>query len=253
MEEIKNDSQKKDVMPKGQNVKPNQYPPVSNKQKYIQNMPQSADKSAVMNESKLSVRIKKETWLFGLITVIALICFGMSVPDGYITTGEDAKKALKTQVSTTLGAGKILMSEDKKLEGKDMTITHNSKDVETKIHVWDYAAEDGDYVQILVDGKSLGDPFMIKNRPVTFTVPAVGKVQVKGTRDGGGGITYGIYYEVNGTSYFNGMNAGGDNVYTLKKETKKPKTKTTSKVKSKATSKTKTKVKSKGKTKKKGK
>ncbi len=69
-----------------------------------------------------------------------------------------------------------------------------------------------------VDGTALGDPFMIKNKPVSFKVPTVGEVKVVGTRDGGGGITYGVYYEVNQTTYFNGMNQGGDNVYTLQRE-----------------------------------
>ena len=59
---------------------------------------------------------------------------------------------------------------------------------------------------------------MIKNTPVALTVPAVGEVKVVGTRDGGGGITYAVYYESDQTTYFNGMNQGGSNVYTLLRE-----------------------------------
>lgn len=69
-----------------------------------------------------------------------------------------------------------------------------------------------------MDGTPLGDPFMIKNKPVSFAVPSTGEIQVLGTRDGGGGITYGVYYELNQTAYFNGMNEGGDNLYTLVRE-----------------------------------
>lgn len=57
------------------------------------------------------------------------------------------------------------------------------------LYVWDYAAEDGDYVQVIVNGSPLGDPFMITNTPVTFTVPTVGEVEILGTRDGGSFIT----------------------------------------------------------------
>ncbi len=89
---------------------------------------------------------------------------------------------------------------------------------ENKIHIWDYAAEDGDYVQILVDGVAICEPFMIKNKPVVFTVPSTGEIQVLGVRDGGGGITYAVHYDVNGTTYFNGTDVGNGNLYTLIRE-----------------------------------
>ena len=51
-----------------------------------------------------------------------------------------------------------------------------------KIWVWDYAAEDGDYVQILVNGLPMTDSFMIRHKPKAFTVPSTGEVQIKGRR-----------------------------------------------------------------------
>jgi hypothetical protein len=57
---------------------------------------------------------------------------------------------------------------------------------------------------------------MIKNKPREITVPSVGTVQIKGIKDGGGGITYAVRYEINGTSYFNGTPEGQLNTYTLK-------------------------------------
>lgn len=102
--------------------------------------------------------------------------------------------------------------------GGDIEITHNSDDSETTLYVWDYAAEDGDYVQVIVNGSPLGNPFMITNTPVTFTVPTVGEVEILGTRDGGGGITYAVYYDMNHTTYFNGMDENGSNLYTLIRE-----------------------------------
>jgi hypothetical protein len=121
-------------------------------------------------------------------------------------------------MSTTLAAGTKLLSSDDNYVGGDLTITHDSSDEETELYVWDYAAEDGDYVQVIVDGTPLGDPFMIKNKPVTFTVPTVGEIEIVGTRDGGGGITYAVYYGMNHTTYFNGVDEGGNNIYTLVRE-----------------------------------
>ena len=73
-------------------------------------------------------------------------------------------------------------------------------------------------MQVLVDGVAICEPFMIKNKPVVFTVPATGEIQVLGIRDGGGGITYAVHYDVNGTTYFNGTDVGNGNRYTLIRE-----------------------------------
>lgn len=150
--------------------------------------------------------------------IAAMVVYGMSGTSKSVDTSAEAKEAVKTHMSTTLSAGTRILSSDDHYIGGDLTITHNSDSDDTTIWVWDYAAEDGDYVQILVNGTPLGDPFMIKNKPVSFSVPSVGEVQVIGTRDGGGGITYGVYYELNQTTYFNGMNQGGKNLYTLVRE-----------------------------------
>ena len=135
-----------------------------------------------------------------------------------VNTSDEAKLALENQMSTQLPIGVRILSDDENLAGQDLTITHSSPAEENKIHIWDYAAEDGDYVQILVDGVAIGDPFMIKNKPVVFTVPTTGEIQVLGIRDGGGGITYAVHYEVNGTTYFNGTDVSNGNLYTLIRE-----------------------------------
>lgn len=163
-------------------------------------------------------RIKKGAWVLGAAAVASVIIYANLFSSSQVTTGEDAEAALETHMSTTLGAGTKLLSKDENMIGQDYTITHNSDDKNTTIWVWDYAAEDGDYVQILVDGSPICDPFMIKNKAVSFSVPTVSEVQVVGTRDGGGGITYGVYYELNQTTYFNGMDEGGNNIYTLVRE-----------------------------------
>ncbi len=163
-------------------------------------------------------RIKRGAWILGAVAIASVIIYASLFSSASVETGDDAAAALETHMSTTLGAGVRLLEKDENMIGQDYTIRHSSSDENTTIWVWDYAAEDGDYVQILVDGSPIGDPFMIKNKAVSFTVPTVAEVQVVGTRDGGGGITYGVYYELNQTTYFNGMDEGGSNTYTLVRE-----------------------------------
>ena len=115
--------------------------------------------------------------------------FGFIIKCGKaVNDSEDTAKALKDRISTSLVAGTRVLDKDDNYVGGDLTITHKSDKAETTLYIWDYAAEDGDYVQVKVNGTALGDPFMIKNKPVTFTVPTVGTIEVIGTRDGGGGI-----------------------------------------------------------------
>ncbi len=134
-----------------------------------------------------------------------------------ISTSEGAQEILKQRWSNKLELGARLVKNDDQITLKpaDMTITHNKKESTTKIWVWDFAAEDGDYIQIKVDGNVITEPFMIKNQAVSFDVPAESKIEVIGVRDGGGGITYAIHHEVRGETYLNGMDIGGSNTYTL--------------------------------------
>ena len=156
---------------------------------------------------------------FGLVCmalfIAGLIFSDSSAPD----TSDAAKKALKDKISTTLAAGAILLSQDENIGEQDYTLTHAQTDQNsTKIWIWDYAAEDGDYVQVLVNGVPQSAPFMIKHKPVLFDLSItglVGQVQVKGVRDGGGGITYAVHYELNKTTYFNYAPEGAFNTYTL--------------------------------------
>lgn len=146
------------------------------------------------------------------LVVFVLTIFSTTTP---VDHSEAAQNALKNKVSTSLSAGTLLLTKDENITPQDYTITHSESADETKIWIWDYAAEDGDYVQILVNGAPVGEAFMIKHKPRELTVPAVGTVQVKGIRDGGGGITYAVHYDLNGTNYFNSAPEGEFNTYTL--------------------------------------
>lgn len=163
---------------------------------------------------KADERLKITGLLFGILFLVSWKLY----PGNHVNSSEEAVKALATQMSTELPVGVSLMSKDEQLSAQDLTITHSSMSNEEQIYVWDYAAEDGDYVQILVDGVPIGDAFMIRGKPVSFKVPTIGEIKVLGIRDGGGGITYAIHYDVNGTTYFNGTDAGNGNLYTLIRE-----------------------------------
>lgn len=216
MNEIREDSNRQDIRNIPQGVASNKYTPLEDEMEYIQEINQK--NTGKKEQSVFTKRIKKSAWIVFAVGIVAMIIYIMGVTGKSVDTSEDAVSALETHVSTSLVAGTRLLAEDEKYIAGDMTITHNSDDSETTLYVWDYAAEDGDYVQVIVNGSPLGDPFMITNTPVIFTVPTVGEVEILGTRDGGGGITYAVYYDMNHTTYFNGMDENGSNLYTLIKE-----------------------------------
>ncbi|MDR2697532.1 MAG: hypothetical protein LBB40_03540 [Holophagales bacterium] len=174
------------------------------------------------NRAELKKRVKPLI-VFGIfctaLAIAAMVFSDSSVPD----TSHDAKAALSDKVSTLLEAGVILSDTDEDIGEQDYTLTHEPTDQEsTKIWVWDYAAEDGDYVQVLVNGVPHGLPFMIKHKPVLLSLSMeglVGAVQIKGVRDGRGGITYAVRFEMNNTTYFNSAPVGGLNTYTLQNAT----------------------------------
>lgn len=215
MNEIKQETMRNNGNTDFQGAQSNQYRPLEDEREYIPNIPQSVVQRQDEKISPFTKRIKRGAGVLMIAGIAAMVAYGMSDTSKSVDTSAEAEEAIETHMSTTLAAGTKLMSEDDNYIGEDLTITHDSADDDTTIWVWDYAAEDGDYVQIIIDGTPLGSPFMIKNKPVSFKVPTVGEIQVLGTRDGGGGITYGVYYELNQTTYFNGMDQGGSNLYTL--------------------------------------
>jgi hypothetical protein len=167
------------------------------------------------NKSQNDKKIDKPLKVFGWICIALFTVSIIFSSSSSVDTSESARNALTDKISTSLAAGTVLLSEDENIGQQDYTITHQYNQSNTKIWIWDYAAEDGDYVQVLVNGTPVGDTFMIKHKPVEIIVPAVGVVQIKGIRDGGGGITYAVRYELNGTNYFNYAPEGEFNSYTL--------------------------------------
>lgn len=140
---------------------------------------------------------------------------------GYVETpisnSVGAQEMLSQRWSDKLELGARLVSNDDQvtLKPADITFTHNKSEETTKIWVWDFAAEDGDYVHVLVDGKPISEPFMIKHEPVSFDVGKNSVINVIGVRDGGGGITYAIHIDAIGQTYLNGTDINQANTYTM--------------------------------------
>ena len=218
MKEIREESATTNGIKAPQGEASNQYAPLEDQREYIPNINQQGGENVKKEQSAFTKRIKKSAWLVFAVGVIPMIIYGVGAKRSSVDKSDEAANALESHVSTSLAAGTRLLASDDNYIGGDMTITHDSDDEKTTLYVWDYAAEDGDYVQVVLNGTPLGDPFMITNTPATFTVPTVGEVEVIGTRDGGGGITYAVYYEMNHTTYFNGVDENGSNIYTLIRE-----------------------------------
>lgn len=178
---------------------------------YLKKYPMVSQQTALFTR-----RIKRGAAVLLAMAFVSVI--SISIGGGGVETGPDVEEAIETHMSATLAIGTRLMESDDHYIGGDITIAHSSNMEKTRIWVWDYADEDGDYVQIIVDETPMGEPFMLRNKPVSFIVPAEGEVQILGAWDGGDGITYAVYYELNQTTYFNGMRQGGSHRYTLVRE-----------------------------------
>jgi len=178
---------------------------------------EKAGREELADKEKIK-KIEKPFKMFGWLCIAMFAAMLMFSSTPSIDTNVAAKDALKDNVSTSLSVGTILLARDENIGQQDYIITHNSENNETKIWVWDYAAQDGDYVQVLVNRVPVSDAFMIKHKPKEFIVPATGDIQIKGIKDGGGGITYAVRYELNGTNYFNSAPEGEYNTYTLVNE-----------------------------------
>lgn len=115
-------------------------------------------------------------------------------------------------------AGDIISKEAIKLDSKDFTIETANGYGSIEISVWNFSDnEDGDYVQVFVNGSPHTEPFSIRHKPIKVGVPDDAVIQVKGIRDGGNnGITYGVFFNKTGETYLNTVPLNASNTYTLK-------------------------------------
>lgn len=99
---------------------------------------------------------------------------------------------------------------------KNYTVTvQNGGDIQ--LSVWDYLGSNGNYVQVFVDGKALTNAFMISDKAVKVSVPSKGLIQVRGiSSPDNGTISYALFFNKTGETYFNMVPLSGENTYTLK-------------------------------------
>lgn len=155
MKEIRKESTEKNAINIPEGAASNQYIPLEDEREYIPGLTPQRVNNGGKEQSAFTKRIKKSAWIVFAVGIISMIIYSMGSTSKSVDTSEEVASALETHISTSLAAGTILLESDENYVGGDMTITHESTDDETTLYVWDYAAEDGDYVQILVNGMPL--------------------------------------------------------------------------------------------------
>lgn len=180
-------------------------PPLSEQQLFINKKEQ--------RWKKTFIRIGASFLIAGLLGIGYLIYF-IIVSDDKVDEAE-LEKARELQQSVKLPIGVFLDIDKNELSSFDTTVEHHFNGDTGKIYIWDIDFSDGDYVQVLVDGVALSEPFLITSKPKIFDVPSEAVVEVKGIRDVNDGISYGMTFSVNEISYYNYVEEQQSNRYTL--------------------------------------
>lgn len=181
-------------------------PPLSEQQLFINKKEQ--------RWKKTFTRIGASCLIAGLLGIGYLIYY--IIDSGENVDKAELEKAKELQQSVKLPIGVYLdINNDDELSSFDTTVEHSFNGDTGKIYVWDIDYSDGDYVQVLVDGVPLSEPFLITSKPKIFDVPSEAVVEVKGIRDVNSGISYGITFSVNEISYYNYVDEQQSNRYTL--------------------------------------
>lgn len=119
------------------------------------------------------------------------------------------------RVTKTVKPGEVLMAKDLEMKPDNFRVVLPDEQGMVELQIWDFAKEDGDYIQVLVNDKPVTSELMILHKPVKVMVPAKAIVKIKGVKDGGGGITYAVYQERTGSTFFNSVPEGAVNTYSF--------------------------------------
>ncbi|MGH4124356.1 MAG: hypothetical protein ACREV6_15630 [Clostridium sp.] len=164
----------------------------------------------------INLHIKRFRMILGISFILCVVLYSITSSNG---STKNYKKDIKGGMISGVNSGDIL-SEDSVYIAKSGNYevqmpSDNFGNVE--ISVWDFDKEDGDYVQVFVDGVAKTDPFMIRHRERKISVPSKAVIQIRGVRDGNGkGITYGVFFNKTGETYLNKAPLNSANIYTLK-------------------------------------
>jgi hypothetical protein len=161
------------------------------------------------------VRVKRFGWLCFLFGFIGFAVIFRSASS--VDTSPEAAEALKTGMSSTLKPGTVLASVETAVERFDYEAAVQDDAPLIELLVWDYAAEDGDYIRVFVDDEPVTEAFVLTHKPVALTVPSAGLLRIWGIRDGGGGITCALHARNTGTSWFNTVAEGESVTYRLRR------------------------------------
>lgn len=122
-------------------------------------------------------------------------------------------------VAIEASAGTVVVAndQDSNVVPQDFTVTMKENQGESRVLIWDYAAEDGDVVTVTWNGQVIATDLPLMNNPTPLQIPGPGALKVIGVKDGGGGITYAVKFPgaVKDQVYFNAADVGSSNVYTI--------------------------------------
>lgn len=169
MKEIRKESTEKNAINIPEGATSNRYIPLENERGYVPELTSQGVNSRGKEQSAFTKRIKKSAWIVFAVGILSMIIYSMGSTSKSVDTSEEAASALETHISTSLAAGTILLESDENYVGGDMTTTHESTDDETTLYIWDY-------VQILVNGMPLSEPFMITNKLVQLYLCHICKI-----------------------------------------------------------------------------
>lgn len=158
--------------------------------------------------------MKSFRMLVGGLLIVSIAYFAMFVSGG----STNYKSNLTSGKIDNVKAGDRLSKEAVKLDAKDFSIDSANSYGKIELSIWNFAdKEDGDYVQIFVDGVPQTEPFSIRHKPIKVGVPDKAVIEVKGIRDGSyNGITYGVFFNKTGETYLNTVPLNAANTYALK-------------------------------------
>lgn len=175
----------------------------------------SANEAAKAPRADEESRVRGRTFWMGA-TVLLLVA-AQGVLDS--TSIPKLEEIRATGIGKEVIAGKLLKlagDGDADLRARDFTVEMKQGTRSSRVLLWDFAAEDGDVVDVKVNGV-VQRRINLLHQPAAVEVPVPSSVEVVGIKDGVGGITYGIKFPgaVLNAAYFNVAPEGSANTYTV--------------------------------------
>ncbi|EMJ93174.1 hypothetical protein [Leptospira alstonii] len=184
----------------------------ANQEKNLNTNPVEVKKKTQSSDDPFLKRFRNTILVLTGVALTSAIFFSSFLPETNL-------KIPANQIMENIATGSKIAGNDadSALVPMDFTLelSKSSDGGDSRMLVWDFAAEDGDEVEIIVNGKPLGAPIVILNSPAVFSIPVPSVVQIRGIKDGGGGITYAVFFPGDKLAYFNVAPVGGFNTYTI--------------------------------------